>query len=116
MAACPVVLGSMYRGPGRAKVVPGLAALDRYPWTGHSALIGRVPRRFQAAAEVLGAFGQKVGSARRRYRQFVAEGLPQGRRSRTSHGRSGYHPRLSAPASSARPTCFRPAASAPPPW
>jgi putative transposase len=71
----------IHLNPVRAKVVPDLAALDRYPWTGHSALLGRVPRRFQAVAELLGAFGQKGKSARQRYRQFVADGIPQGRRS-----------------------------------
>ena len=52
----------IHLNPLRAKVVPDLAGLDRYPWTGHSALLGRVPRRFQAVAEVLGAFGQKAGA------------------------------------------------------
>jgi hypothetical protein len=70
----------IHLNPLRAQVVQNLAALDRYPWTGHSALMGRVPRNFQAVAEVLGAFGQRVGIARRRYRQFVADGVSQGRR------------------------------------
>jgi putative transposase len=30
--------------PVRATGVPDLRALDRYPWTGHSALAGTVPR------------------------------------------------------------------------
>lgn len=70
----------IHLNPLRAQVVRDLAALDRYPWTGHSALMGRVPRGFQAVAEVLRAFGQRGGAARRRYRQFVADGIPQGRR------------------------------------
>ena len=70
----------IHLNPLRAKVVRDLAALDRHPWTGHSALVGRVPRRWQAVTEVLGAFGQQVRAARHRYRQFVADGLPQGRR------------------------------------
>ncbi len=70
----------IHLNPLRAKVVRELAALDRYPWTGHSALVGRVPRRWQAVEEVLGAFGQPGRAARHRYRQFVADGIPQGRR------------------------------------
>jgi len=70
----------IHLNPLRAKVVRDLAALDRYPWTGHSALMGRVPRRFQAVTEVLGQFGPQVRPARHRYRQFVAEGISQGRR------------------------------------
>jgi len=30
--------------PLRAKVVPDLRAFDRYPWTGHSAVLGTVPQ------------------------------------------------------------------------
>lgn len=70
----------IHLNPLRAQVVRDLPALDRYPWTGHSALVGRVPRRWQAVAEVLGEFGQQVRAARHRYRQFVADGLSQGRR------------------------------------
>jgi REP element-mobilizing transposase RayT len=70
----------LHLNPLRAQLVPDLRALDRYPWTGHSALVGRVPRAFQAVAEVLGGFGQPVRAARRRYRQFVADGVEQGRR------------------------------------
>ena len=64
----------------RAKVVRDLGALDRFPWSGHSALLGRVRRPWQAVGEVLGQFSRQVGPARQRYRQFVAEGVPQGRR------------------------------------
>jgi REP element-mobilizing transposase RayT len=79
----------IHLNPLRAKVVRDLAALDRYPWTGHSTLVGRVPRRWQAVTEVLGAFGQQVRAARHRYRQFVADGLPQGRRPDLQGGGSG---------------------------
>jgi REP element-mobilizing transposase RayT len=70
----------IHLNPLRANVVRDLAALDRHPWTSHSALVGRVPRPWQAVEEVLGAFGQQVRAARHRYRQFVAEGIPLGRR------------------------------------
>lgn len=70
----------IHLNPVRAGVVRDLGSLDRYPWSGHSALLGRVPRSWQAVDEVLGQFGRQVGRARRRYRQFVAEGLAHGRR------------------------------------
>ncbi|MFI5339080.1 MAG: transposase, partial [Candidatus Methylomirabilales bacterium] len=54
----------IHLNPLRAKVVQDLAALDRYPWTGHSALVGRVPRHWQAVEEVLGEFGQQGRAAR----------------------------------------------------
>lgn len=64
----------------RANVVPDLNALNRYPWTGHSALLGRQARAWQAAAPVLARFAPRAGAARSRYLRFVREGIVQGRR------------------------------------
>ena len=70
----------IHLNPVRAQVVPDLRALARYPWAGHSALLGACPCPWQAAGAILGQFGRRPGRARRAYRAFVAAGLPQGRR------------------------------------
>jgi REP element-mobilizing transposase RayT len=70
----------LHLNPVRAGVVKSLPALDRYPWTGHSALLGTVPRPWQETRPVLAQFGPTPARARRAYRAFVAAGLPQGRR------------------------------------
>jgi hypothetical protein len=70
----------LHLNPVRAGVVPELRQLDRYPWTGHSALLGTVPRPWQAVGEVLGHFGSRRRQARAAYRAFVAAGVNQGRR------------------------------------
>ncbi len=70
----------IHLNPCRAGLVRELAQLDRYPWTGHSALLGRVSRPWQAVEEVLGQFGATRRVAQRRYRAFVAAGVGQGRR------------------------------------
>ncbi len=70
----------LHLNPLRAGVVPDLRALARYPWTGHSALLGTVPRPWQATGEVLGQFARTLRRARPAYRAFVAAGVPQGRR------------------------------------
>jgi REP element-mobilizing transposase RayT len=70
----------LHLNPLRAQGVPDLSTLDRYPWTGHSALLGRVPRPWQATITVLAQFGATRRQARRAYRAFVAAGIPQGRR------------------------------------
>ena len=70
----------LHLNPLRAKVVPTLRRLDRYPWTGHSALMGAVPRPWQATATILAQFGPTGPRARAAYRAFVAAGVPQGRR------------------------------------
>ena len=70
----------LHLNPLRAQVVPDLGTLDRYPWTGHSALLGTVPRPWQATQPILAQFGPTRRRARHAYRSFVAAGIPQGRR------------------------------------
>ena len=70
----------LHLNPVRAQVVPSLRALDRYPWTGHSALLGTVPRAWQDTQTILAQFGPTPRRARKAYHTFVAAGLPQGRR------------------------------------
>ena len=86
----------IHLNPLRAKLVEDLKSLDKYPWTGHSVLIGKqknplVPEIPPAIEEdnylaektvedVLRHFGKSLKEARRRYRQFVEKGIKQGRR------------------------------------
>jgi len=78
-------------------MIEDLKALDKYPWTGHSVLLGNnknplVPEIPPAIGEdkflaektvedVLKHFGETFKIARRRYRQFVKKGIDQGKRS-----------------------------------
>jgi REP element-mobilizing transposase RayT len=70
----------LHLNPIRANVVPDLRRLARYPWTGHSALLGTVSRPWQDTQTILAQFGPTVPRARTAYQAFVAAGLPQGRR------------------------------------
>ena len=70
----------LHLNPLRARLLSDLRALDRYPWTGHSALLGTVPRPWQETATILSQFAPTWRRALHAYRAFVAEGLPQGRR------------------------------------
>ncbi len=76
----------LHLNPLRARVIPDFRALDRYPWTGHSALLGRIARPWQDTTSILGQFGRTVARARAAYRAFVAAGIPQGRRSELQGG------------------------------
>jgi REP element-mobilizing transposase RayT len=67
----------LHLNPLRAKVLADLRSLDRYPWAGHSALLGTVPRPWQETQSILAQFGP---TPRRAYRAFVQAGLRQGRR------------------------------------
>ena len=70
----------LHLNPLRGGVVPDLQALARYPYTGHAALMGKVPRAWQATGEVLGHFAKALRRARAHYRSFVEAGVPLGRR------------------------------------
>jgi len=43
----------LHPNPLRAKVIPDLGELERFAWTGHSALLGTVPRPSQDTAPIL---------------------------------------------------------------
>jgi len=64
----------------RARLVKDMDELDRYPYCGHSVIMGKVNNSWQDTEEVLGMFGEKVGAARRAYRAFVEKGIAEGRR------------------------------------
>ena len=53
-------------------------ALDRYPWTGHAALMGNQPPRFLNIDEVLSHFGGDLGTARVGLRGWMMDGLRDG--------------------------------------
>jgi putative transposase len=76
----------LHLNPLRAGVVRDIAALQRYPWSGHSAILGRIDRPWQASTEVLAQFGTGQPAARRRYRDFVAAGEARGRRAEFQGG------------------------------
>jgi hypothetical protein len=70
----------VHLNPVRARLVLDLESLDRYPWSGHSVLMGRKELPGQAVDEVLGRFGHTVNKARKAYREFAAARVGQGRR------------------------------------
>jgi len=63
----------------RAGRVKDLKELDRSLWCGHSALVGKVKRQWQNTDYVLSFFGG-AGNGKKNYRQYVKEGIDQGRR------------------------------------
>jgi REP element-mobilizing transposase RayT len=70
----------IHLNPLRAKLVANMSALDRYPWSGHAAVMGRVKSLWQDRNYVLSWFGNNVEKAKKTYRQYVQEGIAQGRR------------------------------------
>jgi putative transposase len=70
----------IHLNPLRAGLVFDLSALDRYPWCGHSAVMGNVEREWQSIEYVLGFFGKAKNNARKGYRTFIEKGVAQGKR------------------------------------
>jgi hypothetical protein len=70
----------IHLNPLRARLVPDLPHVDRYPWCGHAGILGRTSPPWQDRAYVLSWFGRTERAAIRAYRAFLREGIPQGRR------------------------------------
>jgi REP element-mobilizing transposase RayT len=70
----------IHLNPLRAKIVKSSTEFDNYPYSGHSALMGKVKREFQDTGYVLRLFGEKIPAARKAYRDYVEKGISQGRR------------------------------------
>lgn len=76
----------IHLNPLRAGVVDSLEALDHYPYTGHSTLMGIRYNEWQKTDKILERFGHRRSDARRRYRRFVQKGIEQGRRPEITGG------------------------------
>jgi REP element-mobilizing transposase RayT len=76
----------IHLNPLRAGQVATLKQLDRYRYSGHSALMGHRPNDWQAIDTVLRLFGKSVSKARRQYWLFVEQGIALGRRPELTGG------------------------------
>ncbi len=74
-----VLVRYIHLNPVRAGIVSTLDELNRYPWSGHSAMMGKEKYPWTGTDYVLARFGKKVGAARRGYLRFVEEGMGMGR-------------------------------------
>jgi len=70
----------IHLNPLRAKLVKSLAQLDRYRWSGHGVIVGKIQYNWQNRDEVLKWFGKKQGEAKNAYRNYVKKGIAKGRR------------------------------------
>lgn len=63
----------------RAGIVKNLPELNRSPWTGHSALVGKKKKTWQDTEYILSFFGNGPKGIKK-YFEFIQEGIPLGRR------------------------------------
>lgn len=65
----------IHLNPVRAGIVAKLDDLATYPWCGHGELLGKGSRKLINEDDVLLHFAQRRPAARKRYKQFIADGL-----------------------------------------
>jgi REP element-mobilizing transposase RayT len=70
----------VHLNPLRVGLVKDLRELDHYAYCGHSALMGHADRPWQATMYVLKLYATRIRAARKRYREFVKNGIASGRR------------------------------------
>jgi REP-associated tyrosine transposase len=76
----------IHLNPLRARIVKDIKMLNKYPYCGHCALMGKNEPRFQDVDYILNLFGKKVPEARRLYLEFVKKGVAAGRRPELTGG------------------------------
>ena len=69
----------IHLNPVRARIVTTLKKLDRYPWSGHSAVMGNARQDWMDTVYVLSQFGARKKAARNAYHRFVDEGMVMGK-------------------------------------
>ena len=70
----------IHLNPLRAGLVSSMRQLDTYQWSGHAVIVGHSELPGQVTDEVLMMFDQDKRKARKSYRDFVANGIPLGKR------------------------------------
>ncbi|MBN2062756.1 MAG: transposase [Deltaproteobacteria bacterium] len=70
----------IHLNPLRAEIVKNISELDHYPWSGHSAIMGREKREWQDIKYVLSWFGKNDSDARREYHAYIMDGIKNGHR------------------------------------
>ena len=70
----------IHPNPLCTKLVKDLSDLDEYSYAGHRVLIEKKNHLWQDTAHVLSRFGRTAKGAMRKYRKFVAKGIPVGKR------------------------------------
>ncbi len=64
----------IHLNPLRVSIAKDLSALDTYPFTGHSVIMGHQQAEWQNDDKILGMFAKTRTTARRKYRRFLGKG------------------------------------------
>lgn len=69
----------IHLNPIRADIVTTIEQLDRYPWSGHRTIMGKVKHPWMDTEYVLSQFGNTRRKALHEYRRFMQEEIGRGR-------------------------------------
>lgn len=81
------MLWYIHLNPIRAGLFPDMKGLSNYPYAGLGAILGKKRNSWQGIYSDLGYFDENIFLARRKYRDFVAEGIHRGRRPEIRYGK-----------------------------
>ena len=70
----------IHLNPLRAKLVTDIHQLEQHPFSGHGGIMGRIEHAWQNRDKTLLYFDKSLQTARDKYRQFMTDGIEQGRR------------------------------------
>ena len=76
----------IHLNPLRARLIKNFDLLRKYPYSGHSVLMGKVKNDWQDIKWVLRLYDERIRVARRRYHGFVQKGILMGRRKELTGG------------------------------
>ncbi len=68
----------IHLNPVRAKIILTMAEMDKYPWSGHQAVIEKAKYSWMDTTTVLAQFGGTKRKAMMEYRRFMQDGMDQG--------------------------------------
>ena len=70
----------IHLNPLRAKLVNDFSELSKYPYAGHSTILGNIKNDWQDVDYVFSLFAKRKGTARKKYLDYVSIGIEKGRR------------------------------------
>lgn len=70
----------IHLNPLRAGIVRNMNLLKKFPWCGHSVIMGKIKHEWQDTDTILAYYGKRKKPAREKYEKFVADGIAEGRR------------------------------------
>ena len=76
----------IHLNPIHANLIKDIKALDKYPYTGHAVIMGKLKNHWQDIEWVLRLYDNSLKKARRKYRAFIQKGVSHGKRSDLTGG------------------------------